>query len=71
MPDSGAPPHWHGARLGEPGWLHPSERLLAMTLAGESADEADLHLVFDKSDRIVDLYFRGATVTVPTGTNSS
>jgi glycogen operon protein len=45
---------WHGARLGEPPWNDGEARILGMTVAGVTADEADLHAVFNMSDDAVD-----------------
>ncbi len=48
---------WHGERLGEPPWHDPGARLVAFTLAGQSAEEAMLHIVLNMNDdaRIVAL----------------
>jgi isoamylase len=40
---------WHGRQVGQPQWDKPEIRLLAYTLAGTHADEADLHIVMNMS----------------------
>ena len=42
---------WHGERLNEPRWQDSETRVLACTLAGLSADEEDLHLIFNMSEQ--------------------
>ena len=46
---------WHGVRLNEPLWHDSQARLLACTLAGLSADEEDLHLIFNMSEQTLEL----------------
>ena len=41
---------WHGAHVDQPEWNEPESRVLAYTLAGVHADEADLHIVMNMSD---------------------
>ncbi|BDG01463.1 glycogen debranching enzyme [Anaeromyxobacter oryzae] len=45
---------WHGARLGVPPWQGGEDRVLALTMAGRAADEEDLHVVLNMSDRPAD-----------------
>ncbi len=42
---------WHGEQLNTPLWRDPEVRLLAFTLAGLGADEADLHIAMNMSDQ--------------------
>ncbi len=42
---------WHGAKLDMPLWDDPDTRLLAFTLAGTTADEADLHVIINMSEQ--------------------
>jgi glycogen operon protein len=44
---------WHGYRLDEPLWSDYSAQYLAYTLAGQSDDEEDLHVVLNMSERNV------------------
>jgi glycogen operon protein len=44
---------WHGCRINQPGWLDPSCRVLAMTVAGHGDDE-DLHAIFNMEDTDLD-----------------
>ncbi len=41
---------WHGTQINQPQWIEQETRLLAYTLAGMHADEADLHIVMNMSD---------------------
>jgi glycogen operon protein len=40
---------WHGIRVNKPLWNDAEARLLAFTLAGTEAREADLHIVMNMS----------------------
>jgi isoamylase len=42
---------WHGARLNEPLWNDSQARFIAVTIAGLSQDEEDLHLILNMSDQ--------------------
>jgi glycogen operon protein len=44
---------WHGVRLDQPNWGDPGARVLAFTIAGIAADEADLHVVLNMSDQAI------------------
>lgn len=44
---------WHGRQVDQPQWNKPETRVLAYTLAGILADEADLHIVMNMSDEKV------------------
>jgi glycogen operon protein len=46
---------WHGIRLGEPPWNGGDGRFLRFTVAATGADEEDLHVVLNMSDRTVDV----------------
>ena len=50
---------WHGKQIDLPQWNEPETRLLAYTLAGNRADEADLHILMNMSDE-------KATIELPT-----
>ena len=41
---------WHGPRLQQPLWSDPAARMLAFTIAGVDADEADIHAILNMSD---------------------
>jgi glycogen operon protein len=41
---------WHGARLHQPPWGDQGARMLAFTIAGIEADEADIHAVLNMSE---------------------
>jgi glycogen operon protein len=41
---------WHGTRLQQPPWGDASARVLAFTIAGIEADEADVHAVLNMSE---------------------
>ena len=41
---------WHGTELNKPLWHDPEARILAFTLVGFGATEADLHIVMNMSD---------------------
>ncbi|KAF3981932.1 MAG: glycogen debranching protein GlgX [Methylococcales symbiont of Hymedesmia sp. n. MRB-2018] len=43
--------NWHGAKLDKPLWNDPETRLLALTLAGTTVNEADIHVVINMSDQ--------------------
>jgi len=45
---------WHGPRLDEPRWNDPQARALAFTIAGQRADEEDLHVVLNMSEQSLD-----------------
>jgi glycogen operon protein len=45
---------WHGARLQQPPWDDGGARLLAFTIAGIGADEADIHAVLNMSDEAIE-----------------
>jgi isoamylase len=49
---------WHGRQVGQPQWDEPETKVLAYTLAGANADEADLHILMNMSDE-------KATVNLP------
>jgi glycogen operon protein len=44
---------WHGSLLGAPGWLDPTSRVLAFTLAGFDGDD-DVHVIFNMNDQELD-----------------
>jgi isoamylase len=44
---------WHGCLLGAPGWLDPTSRVLAFTLAGFDGDD-DVHVIFNMDDQELD-----------------
>ena len=44
---------WHGIQIEQPQWNETETRILAYTLAGLHADEADLHIVMNMSDEEV------------------
>jgi isoamylase len=44
---------WHCTQLNQPQWDEPKARVLAYTLTGTNADEADLHIVMNMSDEKV------------------
>ena len=46
---------WHGPRLYEPLWHDSQGRFLAYTLAGRSAEEEDLHVILNMSERVLDV----------------
>ena len=46
---------WHGPKLQQPLWSDPAARMLAFTIAGIGADEADIHAVLNMSDAILDV----------------
>ncbi len=46
---------WHGTELGKPLWSDPGARILAFTLAGIEDKEADLHIIMNMSDDIVNM----------------
>ena len=46
---------WHGAHLDQPGWDDPDARVLAFTLAGSRASEADLHVMLNMSEDDLDM----------------
>lgn len=55
LPGRGIPDiSWHGAKLGEPGWDDPNGRFLALTLAGLTDDEEDLHVLLNMSDATIE-----------------
>jgi glycogen operon protein len=55
VPDRAIPDvAWHGARLNEPGWHDAHGRILALTVAGLTGDEEDLHVILNMSDQAVD-----------------
>jgi glycogen operon protein len=41
---------WHGTRIRSPSWDDRNARLLAFTIAGITAEEADVHVVLNMSD---------------------
>jgi len=43
---------WHGTELNKPLWHDPEARILAFTLVGFGATEADLHIVMNMSDEV-------------------
>lgn len=45
---------WHGTRLNEPLWHDSQARFLALTIAGLSNDEEDLHLILNMSEQAVE-----------------
>jgi isoamylase len=45
---------WHGARLNEPTWQDAQARVLAFTIAGRSAQEEDLHVIFNMSEQVLE-----------------
>jgi glycogen operon protein len=46
---------WHGERLDAPAWHDPGARLVAFTLAGQTAGEPMLHIVFNMNDDARDI----------------
>jgi isoamylase len=55
IPHRGVPDiAWHGRRLNEPPWHDRQAQCLAFTIAGRSADEADLHVVLNMSDEALE-----------------
>jgi glycogen operon protein len=42
---------WHGVQPGAPPWNDPDARFIGFTLAGSTADEEDLHVLINMSDR--------------------
>ncbi|MGC2049462.1 MAG: alpha-amylase family glycosyl hydrolase [Gallionella sp.] len=46
---------WHGMRLNEPLWDDSQARFLAVTIAGLSQEEEDLHLMFNMSEQALDV----------------
>ncbi len=46
---------WHGRELLDPGWDDPDAQLLGFTLAGQVPGEAELHVMLNMSDRVVDM----------------
>ncbi|SJM96364.1 glycogen debranching protein GlgX [Crenothrix polyspora] len=44
---------WHGIQVNKPLWDDAEARLLAFTLAGYDAEEADLHIVMNMSDQVI------------------
>ncbi len=45
---------WHGARLHQPPWGDHAARVLAFTIAGIEADEADVHAILNMSEEAID-----------------
>ena len=46
---------WHGTRLDEPLWHDPEAQILDYTLGRQREGEEDLHIVFNMSDRGVEM----------------
>jgi glycogen operon protein len=46
---------WHGTNLNEPLWNNPDAQILAYTLGRQREGEEDLHIVFNMSDRGVEM----------------
>ena len=46
---------WHGKKLGAPLWNDPYAQVLAFTLAAVDADEADLQVMLNMSDIVVEM----------------
>jgi isoamylase len=46
---------WHGIKLSEPLWNNPDAQILAYTLGRQRREEEDLHIVFNMSDRGVEM----------------
>ena len=46
---------WHGARLHEPAWGDPNAQVLAFTLGAAEADEEDLHVILNMSEKNIDV----------------
>jgi glycogen operon protein len=46
---------WHGTKLNEPLWHDPGAQILAYTLGRQQEKEEDLHIVFNMSDREVEM----------------
>jgi len=46
---------WHGTKLNEPLWNNPDAQILAYTLGRQREEEEDLHIVFNMSDRGVEM----------------
>lgn len=45
---------WHGVRLNEPLWHDPQARILVFTVAGQSDEEEDLHVMLNMSEQSLD-----------------
>ena len=45
---------WHGIQLNEPLWHDYQCRVLACTIAGQEEDEADLHVIMNMSEQMLD-----------------
>ena len=45
---------WHGTRLQQPPWGDASARVLAFTIAGIEADEADVHAVLNMTEEVLE-----------------
>ncbi|MEW6441198.1 MAG: glycogen debranching protein GlgX [bacterium] len=46
---------WHGTNLNEPLWHDPDAQILAYTLAREEEEGEDLHIIFNMSEREVEM----------------
>lgn len=46
---------WHGTKLDEPLWNDPNAQILAYTLGRQGRKEEDLHIIFNMSDRGVEM----------------
>jgi glycogen operon protein len=46
---------WHGIKLNEPLWNDPEARILAYTLGRQTNEEEDIHIIFNMSDRPVEM----------------
>jgi len=46
---------WHGTRLQQPPWGDAGARVLAFTIAGIEADEADVHAVLNMSEEAIEV----------------
>src|SRR5262249_10141263 len=55
IPGRGIPDiSWHGEQLEGPAWQDRQGQFLRFTVAGQSADEEDLHVILNMSERVVD-----------------
>jgi glycogen operon protein len=46
---------WHGFQLNQPLWNDPNSQVLAFTLAGYTSAEADLHVIINMSNNIIEM----------------
>jgi glycogen operon protein len=46
---------WHGVKLNEPAWGDHNAQVLAFTLGAAEADEEDLHVILNMSEKELDM----------------